>query len=395
MKTRLLSVPRGFTILEALIALLVMSFGMLALSGMQLNLSRNADVAKQRAEATRLAQDRIEQMRSFTGLTSGAINWNGLDALVNQDVTKATDYFTNTTYTVASSMGGADGDTFRTLRARVTWNDRANQAQEVNLYSVISRIDPNETGLLGNPLQNNTVLKRPKNRNINIPYPALDLSNGTSAYQFSANFVVVFSNVSASVVQICNPGTLNATESQILAASCETVNGYIVAGYLTRTSSSLTWPTGINTDSIIRNTAHATRGITCSFGDAVDQNSSVNATIADFKYYICVVPLEAPFFWDGTLRIGGARTDTNYIICRYQYTQTAVTVNERNIQPYDDVNMSLDLQNYLLTTTSATNPSSSNCPSAMTVTGVSTGVLHQNCRSNNPSVATACPASTP
>jgi Tfp pilus assembly protein PilV len=383
---------RGFSVLEALIALVVMAFGMLALSGMQLNLSRNADIAKQRGEATRLAQDRIEEMRSFTGLSTGTINWNALDAMANQTVTKATDYFTNTAYTVASTMTGADGDTVRTVKVTVSWLDRASQAQEVSLYSALSRIDPNETGLLGNPLPNNTVLKRPKNRHINIPYPALELNNGTSAYQFSATYAVVFSNVSGSVVQICNPGVANATAAQILAATCTTVNGYIVAGYLARSATSLAWPTGINYSGVTRNTAHATQNITCNFGDAVNQNT--NAVISGYKYYICVIPLEAPYKWDGTIRIGGVSTTSNYIICRYQYTQTAVTDDERNEQPYDDVAMSLDLQNYMLTTASSSSPTDASCPSSMTVSGVSLRKLHQNCRSDNASKATDCPAAS-
>ena len=45
---------RGFTLLEALIALLVLSFGMLAIAGFQTTLSRNSDLAKQRTEALRL-----------------------------------------------------------------------------------------------------------------------------------------------------------------------------------------------------------------------------------------------------------------------------------------------------------------------------------------------------
>ena len=74
---------RGFSLIEALIALLVMAFGMLALAGMQASVSYGGDMAKQRGEAMRLAQERIEQMRSYTGLSTGAINWNGIDALAD------------------------------------------------------------------------------------------------------------------------------------------------------------------------------------------------------------------------------------------------------------------------------------------------------------------------
>ncbi|NJK42622.1 MAG: hypothetical protein HC937_02765 [Aquincola sp.] len=40
----------GFALLEALVAMLVMAFGMLAIASFQMNLSRSSDLAKQRAE---------------------------------------------------------------------------------------------------------------------------------------------------------------------------------------------------------------------------------------------------------------------------------------------------------------------------------------------------------
>jgi prepilin-type N-terminal cleavage/methylation domain-containing protein len=374
---------RGFTLIEALVALVVMAFGMLALAGMQLTLSRSGDLAKQRIEAMRLAQGRIERMRSFTGISTGTVNWNGLDAIANETVT------TNAAYTVASTMAGVDTDAMRPVNVTVSWTDRAGEAQTIAMATVISQSDPRDVGYLGSPLPANRPLRRPKNRDINIPYPAIDLVNGTSAYQVSSTYVVVFSNLNANVVQLCNPNTANATAAQILASTCTTVSGYIVAGYIGRTSTSVVWPSGMNHSAITRNTA-GSQPINCGFGDAVDQNT--NATIADYKYYICVVPVDTPFNWGGTMRIGGITTTGNYIACRYQYTQTTIDSNERNIQPYTSVAKSLDEQNYLLTTSS-----SATCPSSMTVAGVSAGVLHQNCRSVNSVgyLATNCPAASP
>lgn len=400
---RRLPAQRGFSLIEAMIALLVMAFGMLALAGMQLNLSRNADVAKQRTEAMRIAQERVEQARSYTSLVTavGAIDWANLVA----DVASPATVTTNAQFNVAVTAGGVVGDAARALRVAVTWTDRAGDAQRVDLSTVVSKNDPKDPGFLGNPLPLNTTLKRPKNRNINIPIPALDLGDGQSATQFDANYVIVYSNVDAGVVKVCDPVTASsiATVPEINAAiagtsgTCDDVTGYIVAGYIGRTATSVTWPTGLNHAGITRNTAFAGQGIRCLFDDARDQNT-VTATdpgtiiTADngYKYYVCVVPLSAPFLWGGTMRLGGVPTSGNYIVCRYQYTQTAITPNERNVQPYVDVNRSMDEQNYLVTTSAA-----GTCPSAMTVAGVSTGVLHQDCRLANPSRATACPASSP
>jgi len=121
---------QGFTLVEALIALLVMSFGMLALSGMQLSLSHNADVAKQRTEAVRLAEERIERMRSFVGIATGtgAIVWDTLsttaETVANGGTVNGATYATNTTYTVTPTLGGTPSDPMRPISVTVAWADR-------------------------------------------------------------------------------------------------------------------------------------------------------------------------------------------------------------------------------------------------------------------------------
>lgn len=401
--TRTRAAQVGVSVLESLIALVVMSFGMLALASMQLSLSRSADVAKQRSEAIRIAEARIEQARSFTQIASSgtALDWTNLAA----DVANPTSVNSNTnaTYNVTVSMGGTAADAARSINVQVSWNDRAGEAQSVALSSVISQTDPRDPGVIGNPLPLNRPLRRPKNRNINIPIPAVYLGTGTSATQFDANYVAIFSNLTANVVQICNPNVANATAEQINAAiasgtACQSFNGYIVAGYIGRSSTSVPWPTGINHSGITRNTAPTgtNSGIRCLFGDATNQNTGAVITVDNgYKYYLCVVPLNTPFTWGGTVRLGGMTTTSTYIVCRYEYTQTTVTANERNVQPYVDVDRSIDEQNYLIHSTGDSNPSDASCPSAMTVSGVSVRRLHQNCRSNNASVATACPAASP
>ena len=85
----------GFTLVEALIALLVLAFGMLAVAGLQTTLAHNADVARQRTEATRLAQARVEALRAYqqVGAASGAASY--ADIVGGSDTPETT---TNTVY---------------------------------------------------------------------------------------------------------------------------------------------------------------------------------------------------------------------------------------------------------------------------------------------------------
>jgi Tfp pilus assembly protein PilV len=360
---------RGFTILEAMVAMLVTAFGLLGLVGMQMSLSRNADVAKQRGEATRLAEEKLEDLRSFTAIdaTQGQESWAELS---DSDDTLTT----NVAFSRAVTLDGSASDTMRFAQVAVTWRDRANEQQSVVMRSVVSRTDPADVGALGFPLPNNTTLKRPKNRSMNIPVPATDLGNGKSAYQLANNLAVVFSNDTGYIVQKCDFQITTAAQLD----SCEAYDAYILAGYVSKTMSSFPSTLGVNTGSI---TGYDTsRNIDCSFGDAVNQNSG--GLIAGYKYYLCIVPVVSGGTWSGTLRLKGMATGTNYLVCRMQYpTANGLTNNARNVQPYSSVNDSLDNQNYVITT-------SSQCP---TVTSLAT-TLHQDCRSSNLQRATDCPA---
>jgi hypothetical protein len=228
--------------------------------------------------------------------------------------------------------------------------------------------------------------------------------------------VVVYSNVTAGVVKICDPvtATSTATEAEIndailgTSGSCVDVTGYIVAGYIGRSTGSVAWPTGLNIAGLTRDQPFSGQAIRCLYSDATDQNTAAVITADNgYKYYLCVVPLSSPFEWSGTMRIGGVSTSNNYLVCRYQYgPQAGLTANERNVQPYSQVNMSMDEQNYKIvagtggtgTSSLAGQTSSTYCP-GMAVTDatlgvVSVGVVHQDCRTQNTARATECPASS-
>lgn len=374
---------RGFTILEALIAMAVIAFGLMGVAGIQALMARNTDVAKQRSEATRLAQQQIEQMRSFGSIAAvaGQVAW---DTLANGSDTLTT----NTTYTRAWTIAGSASDPMRRVSVNVAWTDRVGEANSVTLNSVISKTDPIDVGLLGFPLPQNSTLKRPKNRNINIPIPALDLGNGKSVYQMSSNLAVVFSNDSGYVVMKCTFVVTSATQ----LSSCSEYSAYILAGYVSKSGSN--FPSGLGIDTALLS---GTSTIDCTFEDAYDQNSpdlngngvidsTERVAIAGYKYYLCVIAVPQGGSWSGKVRLRGMQTGSNYLVCRFQFpAATGVTSNQRNAQPYSAVNESLDNQNYVI-------ENGSSCP---TIDGFAT-TLHQNCRSSNPNAnpnrATDCPA---
>lgn len=376
-QNRNISRQKGFTIIEAMIALIVVAFGMLALAGMQMILSRGADLARQRNEATRLADEKIEQLRAFNSIEvgTGLVAW---DSLASGSETLAAS--SNTTFTRTWTLGGTAADSQRTVRVQVTWVDRAgvdgatasNGDNKVILDSFIAKADPALSGALGFPLPGNGTIKRPKNRNLNIPIQAIDLGQGSSVVNLSSTFAIIFDNNSGYVVKRC--GQTITTQSQV-DAYCNTYPAYILAGYISGTMTSVT---GVNLGGLTGSLSHG--GADCVMGPATNQNTG--APISGYKYYLCVIQVAssgAP--WSGKVLLTGMASGTNYTVCRFQYAQASLNPNENNVQPYSSVTESLDQQNYVLTT-------SASCP---TVGGLLT-TSHQRCVSSNVDRATECPA---
>lgn len=388
----------GFSLIEALVALVVTSFGMLGMIGMQTHLARGADSAKQRTEATRLAQEKMESLRSFTQISvlSGTVSWDGLasgtDTVNNYALAAGVNASTNATFARGWVLGGAITDAMRSVAVTVTWTDRANESQTLTLNSVISKTNPSDSGFLNFPLPQNTTLKRPMNRNLNIPVTATSLGNGKSSLQLAANFAIIFSDISGTVVEKCNQTITSANYASLTGtANCTTYPGYIIAGYVsgsvTPTSGTPTMPTGINTSTLTGWDNSNGKAISCTYGQA--KNQSTGAVISDYHYYVCIVPTTASGgTYSGTIRLGGVTTSGNYKVCRFQYDAGTSTANERNVQPYVSVNESLDNQNYYIE-----NSNNDTCP---TIESLVT-TLHQNCRSSqSPTTAAngACPLAT-
>ena len=420
--TRNQRVQYGYTLVEAMIALAIMGFGMFSLSGTQMVLSRHADDARQRTEAVRMAQEKMEEFRSYTGIattvlgpgsvSATATNWNSL--------TNGQDSLTrNAVYVRTWTFSGTPEALMRGATVRVSWTDRANVAQAVSLSSILSRTDPVDAGLLGFPLPLDSHLMRPNNRNLAIPVAAVNLGNRRSALAFGhAGQYLLFDNSGANVLQICTPAglTANSSPTEIIAAfsntessQCKAFSAYLVSGYIGLDSSvsandwiAIQSGLGIDTSGITRNAA-GTLGISCQLDNAINQASGM--LIPDFKYYLCVIPLAAPavsqtYDWSGKVVLAGPAiwhaSANKYFVCRYEYaaTQTLTDPNLRNVQPYNHVNTSIVQQNYRIATSSnAASAAQPICPSDMNVPNISSGALHQYCRSaSNPDrYAMDCP----
>jgi type II secretory pathway pseudopilin PulG len=130
---------RGFSLVEALIAFLIVAFGMLGISQMNISaIDANAQV-KARATALDLAEQKIEQARSLTtqaaysalaDSSADSINHNYASFLRSWWVTKLT----------------SEDSRYAKITVRVQWNDSDGVTRFVELDSNLAEPQPDQTG---------------------------------------------------------------------------------------------------------------------------------------------------------------------------------------------------------------------------------------------------------
>jgi Tfp pilus assembly protein PilV len=195
---------RGVSLVEAMVALAVMAFGMLAVVGVQSTLRLNADIAKQRSDATRIAQETLEKFRDFTVIDTT------VDTRAWADITSAgptTQVLGNTTYTVQTVVATYADPPAKALHVTVRWDDRAGEDQHVTVASAIAAAAPGLSGTLairpgtaaGGPV------RRPFRRHPTIPVQAREFGPKSAFVPPSPNprTVIVFDNVSGLITGLC------------------------------------------------------------------------------------------------------------------------------------------------------------------------------------------------
>jgi len=366
----------GFSVIEALIGFIIFATGFITLASIQTNLIYHSDIAKQKTEAIRLAQNEIENFRNFSQITGTANSWSSLSPtsspiIINSYFTNNQTIATNTTFSIQSYIESDINKTFRSVSAIVNWPDRKGTPQSITLASIISKSSPIDSAYLNFPLPQNTFLKRPKSRNINIPIQATDLGSGNSAFQLSSNYAIIFNDASGYIIKKCNT-LITSIEQTNDPTKCSNYNAYLLAGYVTYDTETILGGMGINTASLVNWDSSGGKLISCVFQPAKNQNTGT--VIPRTQYYICVIPTSNDQGWSGTVRIGGLPIGPNkyFKVCRFQYlTETGSNNNQRNVQPYSNVKESIDNQNYYISTNTM--------PTCPIISGLQT-VVHQDCR---------------
>ena len=113
---------RGFTLIEILIALVILSVSLLALAGLMITTTRNTASGGHVTEAATLAQDRLEELR--------ATRWDNVVSGQDQRVG-------STGIAYARNWNVVQNGNLRTITVTINWNDRINHS--ISLLSVITQ----------------------------------------------------------------------------------------------------------------------------------------------------------------------------------------------------------------------------------------------------------------
>ncbi len=225
----------GVSLIEALVALAVMAFGMLSLAGVQATMRLNSDLAKQRTEATRIATEDLEGLRLFTSVpaANGQQSWDEIaDSTLAAYVPP--DNIGNTTYRVERQVSLATA-TQKVVTVTVSWIDRTGGAQSVTVDTVLVAAAPALSGLLAVPVMK-TTFNSPGDRDPTIPPEAVELGgdrSGSSAFKpFDSGMVVwVFNDITGVITSRCT-GVTTAQAAIAVAdlTTCASTNGRLVSG---------------------------------------------------------------------------------------------------------------------------------------------------------------------
>ena len=232
---------RGTTLLEGLVAFLVLSLGMLSVVRVQSQMRLNTDVARQRSEAVRIAQEDIEKLRAFSviGVRAGASAFASVTS-ASRRVDSASGQTSNTSYELMREITAADAPLSKNTRVSVAWNDRTGAQQQVVLSTLIAGHDPAYAGALQVHAKAPPV-RAVLARSAWIPVQAKDLGQGSSAFRpvSGGTEAIVFDNTSGNVTARCSgvdAALSNANLSVATLGVCEALQAYALSGVVRFTS---------------------------------------------------------------------------------------------------------------------------------------------------------------
>jgi len=174
---------RGMSLIEVLVTLVVLGVGLISMAKLQPTVMENSGLARARAVAVQLAEQKIEDLRSFNKLSSAgttaafqsigndtggflpsslvsgtltAVNLSDSNVSYYRTWTASNWYFPitnngNPAIAVQSGVVTPAWPDYKIVTVKVAWTDQEGASQEIQLKTIISSAEPSRSGLIVEP----------------------------------------------------------------------------------------------------------------------------------------------------------------------------------------------------------------------------------------------------
>ncbi len=218
---------------------------MVAVAGLLGTMRQSADLAKQRGEAMRLAQQEMERIRDYSVVTAvpdvtardylGQRDYTNDVAGATRDISAA-ELGSNTAYQLVRTVTPAVEPPVKAVRVVVSWVDRAaGPLLSVTTDSFIAMADPSLAGSLAIPPQYSATRRVPDGKSI-LPPGAKDLGDGHSVFKpvTGGTVAFVFDNISGVIISRCTVDAGVSTQSLTASvlATCPASSGFGLWGFV-------------------------------------------------------------------------------------------------------------------------------------------------------------------
>jgi type II secretory pathway pseudopilin PulG len=142
-------IQRGFILIEVMLVTTMFIFGFVAGNKIVLSLIKAKTSINQESQAVEFANQKIEQLRNYTDLTSYSAIASGSDTITGRNTTF------NRVWTITSHTGYIQVD------QTVSWTTMENQTESISISNMIALNDPRMSGQIFNIIQQSTSMPIP------------------------------------------------------------------------------------------------------------------------------------------------------------------------------------------------------------------------------------------
>ncbi|HEY0821074.1 MAG TPA: hypothetical protein VGD46_19970 [Rhizobacter sp.] len=300
---------RGASLVEGLVALLVLSLSLVATVRLQTWLRQHSDLARERSEAVQQAQQVLGGQRGFHDLAAFDQPPSG-EAVVGTRTTS---------YRVQHETSTEHG--LKTGQVTVLWQPRGGEEQRVQIASSVARLAPVHSALLEVPPQDRVLAGQRVQ-----PTPAVPLLQGRSLVRPSTASPIawVVDTTTGEIQQQCRIDTIPAPQRELTAADladCTPLTARLLRGFIRFALSATPDPLRAN-DPPLPLSVHAA-GQRC-------ESEAIAADGERYLAYACAIPHDTepsftPQGWSFGLSAsdfracrypGAARAPRNYLVVR-------------------------------------------------------------------------------